>query len=677
MRLRLPVVGVVLMVLSGCSLSRTGVPAPGGGVAIRGVARGGEQPIKGMHVYLFAAGAGGYGGASVSLLNATATGNSDGVGAYVPTGADGSFSISGDYTCTAGQQVYLYGLGGNPGAGANAAAGLMAVLGNCPGTAGSTGNTFSSSTYVVINEVSTVAAAYAMSGFATDAVHVSSSGTTLAQAGIANAFASAANLETLATGTALATTPAGNGTVPQATINSLADALAGCVNSNGSVSGPTNPTTCYTLFTNALAGGTTGTQPTDTATAAINIAHNPGANVAAVFGLASGTPPFAPTLSAAPNDWAMGVTYAVTGLSTQSLTIDAAGDVWLPNAPAGGPYSVMELNNLGAVMSGANGFSGGGLTAPNGVAIDPAGNAWVSGASNIVEFSPGGAVLSGTSGYTVGGSNSPFGIAVDGQGDVWAGNGSTIVKMDSGGNILSGPGYSTGTGGGPWGVTIDGSGNAWSGSGSLHVLSEVSNNGTLLSGSGYPVSMVGTVMVAIDKYGNAWTNTTLGTGVGLNNVAKVSPGGVELSTTGGYKNCAPESLPNNYVRTCLWWNPDAFAIDGDGNVWGEVIYETAYNGRNPFPTYSTAVSELSNTGTILSGLNGYTGSTAVGPGNPQVQGSVGATPLALAVDGAGNVWMLLGASTVGTQVAEFVGAAAPVVTPFSLGVKNGTLGIRP
>jgi hypothetical protein len=72
----------------------------------------------------------------------------------------------------------------------------MAVLGNCPVA----GNFASATPYVVVNEVSTVAAAYAMAGFATDAVHVGSLGTVLAQTGISNAFANAGNLETLATG---------------------------------------------------------------------------------------------------------------------------------------------------------------------------------------------------------------------------------------------------------------------------------------------------------------------------------------------------------------------------------------------------------------------------------------------------------------------------------------------
>jgi hypothetical protein len=75
---------------------------------------------------------------------------------------------------------------------------------------------------------------------------------------------------------------------------------------------------------------------------------------------------------------------------------------------------------------------------------------------------------------------------------------------------------------------------------------------------------------------------------------------------------------------------------------------------------------MTNTGTIVSGPLGYTGNTSLGFGNSgRVQG--------IAIDGGGNVWMMLS----NNAVVEFVGAATPVVTPFSLGVKNGTLGQRP
>src|SRR5580692_6272543 len=113
------------------------------GVAITGVMHGGQAPVVGSHIYLLAANTTGYGGpgiaasssnASISLLT-SATGNpADGNGNYyVTTDSSGAFSLTGDYTCSAGQQVYLYTIGGNPGSGPNSASGEMAVLGSCPG----------------------------------------------------------------------------------------------------------------------------------------------------------------------------------------------------------------------------------------------------------------------------------------------------------------------------------------------------------------------------------------------------------------------------------------------------------------------------------------------------------------------------------------------------------------
>ena len=144
----------------------------------------GSTPVSGAHVYLLAANTNGYGNASVSLLNSALTGASDTLGGFVTTAADGSFTINGMYQCTPKIQVYAYALGGNAGSGDNAALGLLAVLGNCP-QAGS----FKFNSPLTMNEVTTVAAAYVMAGFTNDATHVSSSGTPLAQTGIANAFA--------------------------------------------------------------------------------------------------------------------------------------------------------------------------------------------------------------------------------------------------------------------------------------------------------------------------------------------------------------------------------------------------------------------------------------------------------------------------------------------------------
>ena len=60
------------------------------------------------------------------------------------------------------------------------------------------------------------------------------------------------------------------------------------MNSSGAVTGPTNPTAVLHIVYECLVKGTSGNQPTDTATAAINIAHNPWANVSNLIGVSTG-----------------------------------------------------------------------------------------------------------------------------------------------------------------------------------------------------------------------------------------------------------------------------------------------------------------------------------------------------------------------------------------------------
>jgi len=135
------------LLLTGCSLTPTAAPAPEAGLPIVGIVHGGQQPIVGAQVYLFAANTTGYGGpgiaastsnASSSQLLRSGTNTSQSTSGatngdyYVLTDANGQFTISGDYACTPGTQLYIYALGGNPGSGVNSAAGLLAILGNCP-----------------------------------------------------------------------------------------------------------------------------------------------------------------------------------------------------------------------------------------------------------------------------------------------------------------------------------------------------------------------------------------------------------------------------------------------------------------------------------------------------------------------------------------------------------------
>jgi hypothetical protein len=183
--------------------------------------------------------------------------------------------------------------------------------------------------------------------------------------GLANAFATVNSLVDAAIGTAPGPSLSSGATAPTAELNTLADILAPCVNSNGS-SGE-----CSALFADALPSG--GPVPTDTIRAALNIAHNPVTNVSALYNLVTGTAPFQPTLASAPNEWTLAITYTGSGLSTPwGLAVDASGNVWVENQ---GSSVASEFSSSGAGLSGS-GFSGGGLDLPYYVAIDLNCNAW-------------------------------------------------------------------------------------------------------------------------------------------------------------------------------------------------------------------------------------------------------------------------------------------------------------
>jgi streptogramin lyase len=632
-----------VLFLSGCSgmpgttpIQTTAGSVPG--AALQGMVHGGQQPIVGAHVYLYAANTTGYGNASVSLLQNTGGTVSDGKGGYYyPTQSGGTFSITGDFTCpSAGSQVYLYAIGGDPGLGqgTNSAIGLMAGLGTC--------GSLTSAPYVVINEISTIATAYAIEGFATDATHVSSSSTQLATGyDVPNAFATITNLESLGRGVALATTPNGNGLVPQEEIDTLADILAACVNSAGPSSTP-----CSTVFSNAMNGNS---QPMETATAAINIAHNPGANVATLFALMPTALAFQPTMPFAPNDFTIAITYSGggldgTGLAPGAVAIDAAGNVWATNYDA---TSLSEFNSNG-VPKPTSPYSAAGLDYPTSVAIDIYGNAWVANfnGDDISEFNSNGSKISGPPGFMGGGLNNPYGIVIDSSSNVWAANsgGNSLSEFQPNGAVVSGSdGFGADNGlAGPAGIAADTAGDVWTAnySAAKASLGEAVPSAlpgqpptvTLFTGAGLN-SPYG---VAIDASGNIWATNQGGVN---GSVSELSSTGTAISGKNGFTGGGLSS-------------PYGIAIDGAGNVW------VANFGGN-----ANSISEIGSNGTAISGANGYV--------------NVGmSSPYALAVDGSGNVWVAASANAMG-PLTEFVGVAAPVVTPLSAGSTYVELGTRP
>lgn len=603
---------------AGCGGTVTPSTSGAPGAALSGVVHGGQQAVAGAQVYLYAAGSAGYGSAATSLLNTSVKGvSTDGSGnGYVTTDTSGNFGITGNWSCVNGtDQVYILALGGNPGLGNgvnNTALALMAALGTCS-------SLVSTYPYIVIDEVTTVASVWALRPFTSDATHIGASSTNAA--GLANAFAQVPNIVSIATGLALAKTPAANGTVPQSKINTLANILAPCVNSTGGAS-----TACGRLFSTATPSGKS--QAADTIAAALCIAQNPGHRVSALFEMSMASASFQPQLSSAPNDWILFVTLTSGGLNgPTSLATDGSGNLWVANY-----FGVVSaFSPIGAPLS-STGYTGNGLNETFGTAIDTSNNLWFaneqstggvnSNLGTITVLNSSGQPLSGSSGYHAGGIYFPIGVTADPNGNMWVVNygNSKVTLLNKSGASLSG---TTGWGGTslafPVALAVDSNHNAW-------VANQSGNTITKISADGSTNTVItccdGASGIATDQSNNVWVANYYG-----DSISEVSSRGVLLlgGITGGGV-----------------LHPQGIAVDGAGTIW-----VANYRG-NSISEVSGASSD--SPGAFLSPASGFGADASL------------LEPYALALDASGNAWI----SNFGNDtVTQFVGVATPIKTPFA------------
>jgi hypothetical protein len=653
--------------LSGCSSSFDPSASPGSSPtsigAISGVAHGGRQPIYQAQVYLLQASTTAYGGPGIAASSSNKSTDllssgdgSDSTGFYVLTNSAGVFSFAGHTTaCTTGDQVYVYSLGGKPdGSNANTAAGLMALLGTC-------GTDFNSSTTVNMNEASTIAAAYAFAGFASNATHVGALSTsdTLAATGIKNAFKNASQLydttvnpfNGASVNVARTTTPGGNGTVPQKQVDTLANVLAACVNSVG----PTF-SQCSTLLADIKSAGATGTSATDTATAAIYMAQHPGINVSTLYGITgSGPNPYSPWFNTnSPTDFTIAITFTGGGMGQPwSIATDANGYAWIGNDNGG----LTQLTPLGVAVNGSTPNSVGNSVAyVNGVAFDTSGNLWVAnnngngstttyGAAKVIISNE--TTQSGTNYVHNGGVESPGAVAVDGNNNAWLVNddGATASSLSgvntNGTGLTNSPfsksGTSTGINGltGSFALAVDSNNHIWVGNYTSSSVTAFNNDGSLISnytGGG----MAGVYGVAVDSGNHIWViNYDAHTVSELNN----SGVGITVSTAhaGGLNG------------------PYGIALDGDGRPW-----VANYTG--------SSLTSLDASANALSPSTGY-----IGPTSAYNVGTVNG-PYSIQLDISGNVWL---ANYGPNNAVEFLGIATPSYQPLAAAVANNKLGTRP
>jgi hypothetical protein len=588
------------LVLTGCGTGLAGSNAAGGGTTplvkgIRGVVHGGQNPVGFSTVQLYQVGTSGSGTAATPL------------GTSTTSDANGNFSLTGLYTCTPTAMVYVVATGGNPGlAGGNTvnntAIAMMTGLGSCTTLLANALTTF-----VNINEVTTVATAYAlagyMSGYATAGYQSAyPNGLT----GLTSAFATQNLLASTTTGYTVPVVAGSGVTTPNTLVNSLANLISACVNTSGSTSAA-----CTAIF--AATTPTGGTKPADTTGAVLNIAHNPSLNLSSVYTTYAPTfAPFGPSYSSAPSDWTMPIVYSGNGLSVPySVALDASGNAWIANE---GGNSVAEISN-GVFTSGATGYASTSIVGPQAIAIDNTGNIWLAntGANNLLKLNPTTGAVAST---ITAGISGPVSIAIDST-KVWVANfdSSTIAAFTaSTGAAVSGSPFTNTALSGPTGITLDGSNN-------LVVSNSIPGGIAVFNNSG----------VFVNTYTDGLSVAPGGVAVDIANSKGIYTASTGINAVDSYSSAfAASATPLSGGALSL---PLGVAVDNAGTVW-------TVNGASP-----GKLSAFSSAGTSLFSTLG------VGTLNSAVS---------VAIDGSGNLWTTDAGDNTVTQ---FVGLSVPSVTP--------------
>ena len=665
-------------ILAGCAMAPVTSSAPGSIPAVRGVVHGGQQPISGATVQVWAAGA---------------TTNSYGSGAQtlgdpVLTASDGTFTY-GSYTCpSANTPVYITAAGGDAGGGTNGSIVLAAGLGNCVNAPSET---------VIVNEITTAATAYALgqffnstlsAGYTNDLIGGPITDTTQTyNLGLALQNTSTIpRLVDLTTGSANTGYTSGNtvATIESAKLIAVANVLASCVNTADTQGGGTSSpsSSCASLFslTTPPTGATrsSGT-PSDTLQAAVQMVLYPYDNVPALYNLIPAQYAFAGGLTTAPNDWTLAVAYnspsfglGINYQSASNIDIDASGNVWFPtNTPTA--HGVAEFEPSTGLFStttfaASPNSTNATVSQPQYLAIDTTGNVFVTDLANgTLTSTPTSAPAATGTAYTFPGASVSSGpISIDR-------NGYPLLAYSDGTSFRSAYAQTTAVNNI---ATFDAM--------PLDVVTDYGNEVNPGAGNFYTDALIGVLSPTgfgscETEYSDLYSSSSSVAGTPSTHLGVTAPSGCDYissiaATTGVSDHLATyyggsssttslfEVLNGETVTTAagLLNEPESIATDGRGNLW---------------------IANFGNGSVATLGYTGGQSSASFVQTSPipylhnSANGNTMTDPIAVAIDASGNVWVSMagctsnqsqGTCTPGSYtLSTLVGAAAPTITPLA------------
>jgi hypothetical protein len=601
-------VSVTLLLVSGCGIG-TIISNSGPVTAmthITGGVHGGQQPVSGSSIQLYAANLTTFQGPSTAMLSTAVTSD-----------ANGDFDITGLYTCPSGDaMVYLVATGGNPGLTSgtnNTGIAMMSLLGRCSDVLAA-GESMS----VWVDEITTVVAVNAMAPFMTDYAHIGSAPSTVN--GVAGALETASSEINFSTGNFGVADSYID--LPIDTFNTISDILAACINTAGGA-GP-----CSTLFS------TTGAS--DTIGAALQITKNPGDNTQTLYNLITSNAPFQPYFTTVPTDFT-----ATTGFTlpafVQAGALDSNGHVWIyyggytytpgTDTSTDSPgYITVYDNNFNSLFTISPGT--GGLYYPDTLTSDANGNVFAINANNTIsEFNSSGGAVSPAGGWPTG-VTTTFSPTGSGNGYVNSSNQAGPILADALGNIWGGVGNSSFTGNCYFELNSSGA-------------NITPTTGTFCTTEGlYDVDKA-----AVDGLGNAWALSYL-------SISQVNAMGNLSATAATSQGCFyPDSLytsaTEDYITTNILYDR------ANNQLWG-------YSYLGAGAVTDAGVSVFCDSGPTTLPVIAQYSSTSTTPGAPYSAGNLLIDNAVL--DGNGNFWFVTGGvaatGVVGSSSGTFTGTAS-------------------